>query len=213
MVTGLSPTRMVPSTRTSSTTPSCVSMPVEDALGSLRSRPPCRSGAVTMKIIRRTSTTSTSGTMLISAMGRRPMSPPDMIDGTSTSRFAPRRFHGRARSAGPGRLEEERVGEFGDERSGAAVDGAQPRHQRVVADHGREGGGEAGEGGDERFGNTGSHDHEARRALDADVEKGGHDAPHRPHEADEGRDAAHRGEEGNVALEPLHLVGAGALHG
>ena len=78
----------------------------------------------------------------------------------------------------------------------------------VVADDGGDGGAQARRGRDQRLGDAGRHDRQARRALRSDAVERGHDAPHRAEEADEGRGAGRGGQERQVALELRDLEAA-----
>src|SRR5438105_15146071 len=110
-------------------------------------------GAVSMKISNRTSTTSTRGTMLISArVGpiRRP-SPLSKLNAI----FGAARHLGHAAREEVEQLQREAV-----HLRGPVLHAV---HEVVVSDHGGDGGAEAGRGGDEGFRGAGPDHREARR--------------------------------------------------
>src|SRR5262245_3293379 len=136
------------------------------ARGRFTSMPRYIIGAVSMKIRSRTSTTSTSGMMLISASVvpmRRP-SPPSTLNA----------IFGNAGDLGSG------PGQQVQQLEREAVHLGRPVlhavDEVVVPDDRRDGGTQTGGGGDERFRDTGGDDGEARRALLSDAVERGDDA-------------------------------------
>src|SRR6185503_17324443 len=109
------------------------SRPRVATLGRSISRPPCRNGAVTMKMISSTRITSTSGVTLISAIGIR--EPPRfmLIGSRSLQRLgAP-------------------IDELARELRGVARELAQPSDEVVVRDHRRDRSGQPRDGRDQRL--------------------------------------------------------------
>src|SRR5512138_3563788 len=133
------------------------------ASGSLTSTPCWMSGAVTMKMMRSTSITSTSGVTLISVRVWRPEPPEDI----ATARLLAEEV--------PADDVEEVVREVGH----LAVEHADLRDEEVVGDNRRDGGEEADRGGDERLADRLRHGGQVRVAHPVDVVEGGHDPPHR----------------------------------
>src|SRR5512136_1291376 len=154
-------------------------------------------GAVTMKMMRSTSITSTSGVTLISVRVWRPEPPVPEATGGSSAEEVP--LHD----------VEEVVGEVGH----LAVEDPDARDEEVVEDHRRDGGEEAHRGGDERLGDGAGHGREVRVAHLVDVVEGPHDPPDRPEQPDEGGGAGGGPEEGHHGLEVGDLGGGGALEG
>src|SRR5262245_18277806 len=141
---------------------------LEAAFGKFTSIPRYIIGAVSMKISSRTSTTSTSGMMLISArlvpIRRGP------CDSSALNIVA-----GSARFRGGTAEEVQEV-----HRKAFHLDGPvlHAIDEVVVADDGGDRRAEAGCRGDQRLGDAGRHDREARRALGTDAVERCHDAPH-----------------------------------
>src|SRR5207302_573386 len=173
------------------------------AFGRFTSIPRYIMGAVNMKISSRTSTTSTSGMMLISArlvpIRRGPC-------GSSALNIV----GGSARLGGGAAQQIEKV-----HREAFHLDGPvlHAIDEVVVADDRRDRGTEAGCRRDQGFGDTRRHHREARRALSSDPVERGHDAPHRAEQADERRRAGGGRQEGQVVLEPRDLEGRGPTQG
>src|SRR5438094_359037 len=161
-------------------------------------------GAVSMKISRRTRTTSTSGMMLIAArlvpMRRVPPGGP-----TLNAIFRGPRELGRGAAQDVEHVERE------------------PLHLRrpvldaidevVVADDGRDGGAEPGRRRHERLRDSGRDHREAGRTLRADPVEGVHDAHHGTEEADERAGARRRREERQVPLQLGDVETRRAAHG
>src|SRR6266446_10469898 len=164
---------------------------LDAAFGRLTSIPRYIMGAVSMKISRRTSTTSTSGMMLISAR----FVPIRRAPGDSSILNAI--FGG---PTDPGRAAQE-IEEI--QREAFHLDGPvlHAVDEVVVADDGRDRCAEPRGGRDERLRDTGGDHGQARGALGADAVERRHDAPHRAEEADERRGARGGGEEREIVLE------------
>src|SRR5690349_18620860 len=142
--------KMRPSRLTVTTIPSLGESGLASARGSSTSTPPCMIGAVSMKMMRSTSITSTSEVTLTSAMsGSSPRwlpRPPPRVAAMSDQSF-------------PGHRPDQLVGEA------LELPGEQPRavHVQVVRDHRGDRGGETGEGGDQSLGHAGGHGREVAR--------------------------------------------------
>src|SRR5262245_41539478 len=167
------------------------------ALGRLTSMPRYIIGAVSMKINRRTSTTSTSGMMLISESDVLVRPPPSAGSGLNI-------LGGRTRHARGGATQDVEELEHEAIHLGAPV--SHPVHEEVVAHDRGHRGAQTGRRGDEGLGDARSDDGQAGRALLADAVKGGDDAPHGSEQPDEGRHTGRGGEEGQVALETRDLL-------
>src|SRR5512145_1798741 len=153
-------------------------------------------GAVTMKMMRSTSITSTSGVTLISLSVWRPPPPVDMATALS-----PRR---------PEEVAPDDVEEVVREVGHLAVEDPDLRREVVVGDDGRDGGEEADGGGDERLADGAGDGGEVGVPHPVDVVERVHDPPDRAEEADERRGAGRRPEEGDLRLERGHLRRGGA---
>src|SRR5512137_1231566 len=143
------------------------------ACGRFTSTPCWMRGAVTMKMMSRTSITSTSGVTLISERVWRPELDVE-----------------RAKALVRGSAEEvslHDVEEVVREVRHLAVQHPDLGDEVVVGDHRGDGGEEAEGRGDERLGDGLRHRGEVGVAHLVDVVEGPHDAPYRPEEADEGR--------------------------
>src|SRR2546422_8978848 len=162
------------------------------ARGKFTSMPRYIIGAVSMKIRSRTSTTSTSGMMLISArlvpMRRAPPGGPAL----NAIFRRPRQL---------GRRTAQEVEHVEGESLHLRRPVLHPVDEVVVADDGRDGGAEAGRRRHERLRNAWRYHGEARRALRADAVEGIHDAHHGPEEADERARACRRREGRQGTLE------------
>src|SRR5262245_13105673 len=154
------------------------------ARGRLTSMPRYIIGAVSMKISSSTSTTSTSGMMLISA-SEVPIRRSPSEDWMLNAIFGrPRELRHRTRQD----VQEIEAEAIHLRRPVAhAVDGVVVAHDR------RDGGGETGRGGDERRRDAGRHDRQAGRALRPGAVEGRHDAPHGAEQTDERRGAGRGG--------------------
>src|SRR5688572_33217864 len=148
------------------------------ARGRFTSMPRYIIGAVSMKISRSTSTTSTRGMMLISAIGVPSRRSPSDAPGLNA-------IFGRSRQLADRTAEDVQEVQHEPVHLGRPVPHA--IDEEVVADDRGDGGGETGGGGDQRLRDAGRHDREAGRALAADPLEGRHDAPHGAEEADERR--------------------------
>src|SRR4051794_16416770 len=130
------------------------------------------SGAVTMKMMSRTSMTSTSGVTLMSVIALRPdpVSPPE--------------------KANLGRLLEDvaldDVEEIGGEVAHLVLEDPDPRVECVVRDQRRDRRKQSDRGGDEGLADGPRHGGEIGVSRLVDVAEGPHDSPHRAEEADEG---------------------------
>src|SRR3954463_8397183 len=160
------------------------------------------SGAVTMKMMSKTSMTSTSGVTLMSVIARRPdpVSPPEKANSCRL-------------------LEDvalDDVEEVGGEVAHLVLEDADPRVECVVSDqrgHRRK---ESDRGGDEGLTDRPSHGGEVGVSRLVDVAERPHDPPHRPEEADEGCRRGGGPEEGDAGFQRGQLgVGCapqGAFH-
>src|SRR6266850_2224124 len=154
------------------------------------------SGAVTMKITSSTSITSTYGTMLISCIGPR-------LRSAGMGKSAPL----------PHGLPLEDVRELLHEALEAVAQAVDVMRVAVIGHDRRDGGEEADRGGDQRLGDAGRDLRERRLLHVRKAAERVHDAPHRAEEADVRADRAGRGEEGEMALEEVHLALKGGAHG
>src|SRR5262245_41161858 len=163
-----------------------------EVFGRLTSIPRYISGAVSMKIRSRTSVTSTSGMMLISARVA-PMRWPPLSGSCELTVKAIGSGH--PGWGGLGQRPAEQVPEL--EREAVHLHGPALHavDEDVVRDDGGDRRAEAGGRCDERLRDARRDHGEVRRALGADALKGRHDAPHRPEQADERRGAGRRREE------------------
>ena len=82
----------------------------------------------------------------------------------------------------------------------------------VVKNNGRNGGYQAGSGGEERFRNTGCDSAQARGSGGAESREGVDDAPHGAEESDERRDGTGGGEPGHAFFSAANLFRGGQLH-
>src|SRR5262245_57970159 len=165
------------------------------AFGRLTSIPRYIIGAVSMKISSRTSTTSTSGTILISArlVPTRRASDDSVLN--AIFRRASRLGNGPAQDV----QEIHREALHLDGPVLHAVD------EVVVADDRRNGGAETRGGRDQRLGDSRRDDGEACRSLGPDPVERRHDAPHRAEQANERGCAGGSREERQVVLEASDL--------
>src|SRR5271154_3718254 len=132
-------------------------------LGTATSMPDCRTGAEIMKITSSTSTTSTSGVMLISASAvwvRKPPLPPLTLKATGRLPFVSFSGLGCA-SACVFHIVEQLAGEVVH----ARTELPQPRRELVVGDHSGHGNHQAGGGGDQRLGDSWSDGAQRRGAC------------------------------------------------
>src|SRR5512143_202253 len=161
------------------------------ACGRFTSTPWVSMGAVTMKMMRRTSMTSTSGVTLISAMTlRSPARPEELIIAMMSPLVD---------------LALEEVDEFGGEAVDPGVDRPDAGQEVVVGDDGRDGRGQPRRGRNEGFGDAGGHGGQRRVPRRRDAGEGVHDPPHGAEQADERRRAAGGGEKGKEILHAPHL--------
>src|SRR5215813_9515825 len=161
-------------------------------------------GAVSRKISSSTSTTSTSGMMLISARLVPIRRPPS--DGPALN----------AIFRGPRKLRRRPAEHIQHVERKPVHLGCPMLHtidEVVVADDGRDGSTQACGRGDERLRDAWRDDREARRALRADAMEGVHDADDGAEQADERARAGGRREERQIALELRDLQGRRATHG
>src|SRR5690349_117422 len=172
-------------------------------LGTSTSMPDCRMGAVIMKMMRSTKTTSMNGTMLISesdvcvpleicgidffaAGGKPPASAKSFLDLRSD-------FESKGVEALP---------EF-----------ANVSQELVVKDDRGNGGKQTGGGGNQRFGNAGSHGAQTGGAGGAEAGKGVNDAPNSSEETDKRTDRAGGGQPLHAFFDATDFVGGSLLHG
>src|SRR5713226_10604210 len=173
-------------------------------LGSSTSMPDCRMGAVIMKMISSTSTTSTKGTIL--------MSESEVPVWRASSGMATRLL----KKSVPGELSvilfDLRAHLHGEivHARGQLLDVVQVE---VVGHHRRDGCEQPGRGGDERLGNPRGHNAQAGRTGAAQAGEGVHDAPDGAEQADERRHRAGGGQPGHPLFEAADLVGGDQLHG
>src|SRR5512143_865186 len=168
------------------------------ACGRFTSTPWVSMGAVTMKMMRRTSITSTSGVTLISAMTlRSPARPEELIIAMASPLVD---------------LALEEVDEFGGEAVDPGVDRPDAGQEVVVGDDGRDGGGQPRRGRDEGFGDARGHGGERGVSRGRDAGEGVHDPPHGAEQADERRGAAGGGEKGKEILHTPHLLISRLVH-
>src|SRR5271157_3687299 len=154
--------------------------------------PDCRMGAVIMKMIRRTSTTSMNGTML--------MSERDVCVALASCGMSGEGFF-------------DLGGEFEGEGVQTLREIANVLQEMVVSDEGGDGGEEAGGGGDKRFGDAGSDGAEAGSAGRAEAGESVNDAPNGAKQSDEGSYARRSGEPGHSFFDATNFFRCGELHG
>src|SRR5512145_2423643 len=154
------------------------------ACGRFTSTPWVSIGAVTMKMMRRTSMTSTRGVTLMSAIIRR--SPPLPVDIAIALHLV--------------RVALEEVDELDGEAVDPRGDRPDPIQEEVVCDDGRDRGGEAGGRGDEGLGDSGRHRRQRRAPRGGDPREGVHDPPHSSEQADARGRAPRRGQAGSGRL-------------
>jgi hypothetical protein len=163
---------------------------VPSALGRSRRIELAISGAVMMKMTTSTSITSTSGVTLMSLMGARALGALEAAES-----------HGSALPAGRACVQQ--LAQVAREAFEVGLDAADQAAEDVVAQHGRDGDGQAGRRHDQRLADR------AGDLVDADLAGAGDagqrvvDAPDRAEQADEGRGGAHRGQQ---HLAELQLV-------
>src|SRR5277367_3404783 len=167
-------------------------------LGTSTSMPDCRMGAVIMKMMSRTSTTSMNGTMLISESDVCVC----LICGMW---FTGARWRPRISVEGlldlRGYFQREAVQPLGQIANIL---------QKVIIEDDRGNGGEKSRrGGEQRFGNTGSHGAEGGRAGVAEAGKGINDAPDGAEETDEGGNRGGGGKPGHAFLGAPHFFRGG----
>src|ERR1700678_705735 len=164
-------------------------------LGTSTCKPNSITCAVSMKMISTTSHTSTSGTMLISAMAGEPRNRPRpsplelFIENAMLSL-----------QTALGQVQELELKVFharGEFLNGAAKD--------VVENIRGNGGEQADGGGDQRFGDTGRHRPQTGRAGRAQLLECVDNAPDRPEQTDEWRDPRRGCENAHVALQARQL--------
>src|SRR5665647_681265 len=168
------------------------------ACGRFTSTPWVSMGAVTMKMMRRTSITSTSGVTLISAMTlRSPARPEELIIAMASSFFD---------------LALEEVDEFGRKAVDPGMDRPDAGQEVVIGDDGRDGRAQPRRGGDEGLGDAGGHGGQRGVSRGSDSGEGVHDPPHGAEQADERSDAAGGGEKGKEILHASHLLIGRLVH-
>src|SRR5512141_2540145 len=168
------------------------------ACGRFTSTPWVSMGAVTMKMMRSTSITSTSGVTLMSAMTlRSPARPEELIIAMASSLVD---------------LSLEEVDEFGREAVDPGVDRPDAGQEVVVGDDGRDRRPQPRRGGDEGLGDAGGHGGQRGVSRGGDAGEGVHDPPHGAEQADERRGAAGGGEEGKEILHAPHLLVGRLVH-
>src|SRR5512133_2289050 len=167
------------------------------ASGRFTSTPCWMRGAVTMKLMRRTSITSTSGVTLISLSVWRPPPPLDMATALTP---------GRSEEVAPDDVEEV-VREVGH----LAVEDPDLGGEVVVGDDGGDRREEADGRRDERLADGARDGGEVGVPHPVDVVERVHDPPDGAEEADEGGGAGRRAEERDLRLERGHLGGGGPL--
>src|SRR5215471_4280202 len=158
--------------------------------------PDCRIGAVIMKMIRRTRTTSINGTMLMSER----LVCVDLVScGMRGGRPSGKSFF-----------------DLGGEFKGKSVETlgevANILEEVVVGDEGRDSRKESGGGGHQSFGDAGSYGAKAGGAGGAETGEGVNDAPNRAEETDERRYAGGGSEPGHAFFDASHFLRGSELH-
>src|SRR5271165_6071276 len=160
--------------------------------GRSTSIPDCRMGAVIMKMISSTSTTSMNGTML---MSERLVCVALASCGISGKGFFDLR------------------GEFQGEGVQTLRQIANVLQEMVISDKGGDGREKAGGGGDKRFGDAGSDGAEARSARRAEAGEGINDAPNGAKQSDERSNARRSGKPGHSFFDAANFFRRSELHG
>src|SRR5215469_16243447 len=168
-------------------------------LGIATSMPDCSTGAVIMKITSSTSTTSTSGVMLISA--REDCVLPLLVVKATANLL---RLVARRRGVAHRNLFE-RVQQFPAEVVGCRCEDADARGELVVSNNRRHGDKQAGGGGDERLRDAGSHSAQRRGAGGAKAMK----CVDHTHDSAEETDERAGGGDGGEPTEPAFERGYG----
>src|ERR1700761_6546375 len=179
-LTGLSPRKTFCLLSIVSTSRCCVISFTLRVFGTDTSMPDCSTGAVTMKMISSTRTTSTSGVMLISASEVRvwPVLAVKATRGLPLHRFL---FGGDLFQA---------VEQFAREVVHTRAELAKRRRKLVVGDDGGNGHQQTGGGSDQSFRHARSNGAQRSRAFRAQAMESIHDAHHSAEETNEGSDSA-----------------------
>src|ERR1700722_18258543 len=159
--------------------------------GTETSMPDCSTGAVTMKMISNTRTTSTSGVMLIAASEVRVWA----VLAVKATRGLP--LHRLLFWADFFQAVQQLAGEV--VHAGAKL--TQRCSELVVGNHGRDGDQQTSGGGDQGFGNSRRYRAQGGRAFRAQAVKGVYDPHHGAEEAHEGRDCTNGCEPGQAPLQ------------
>src|SRR5882724_5268479 len=173
-------------------------------LGTSTSMPDCRIGAVIMKMISRTSTTSTNGTMLISESEVCVCLESDGI-GTLFSWALQLPF------SIEGFLDLR--GDFESECVKTLRQIANVLQKLIIKDNRWDGGEKACGGGDQRFSNARRYGAQAGGASAPQTCEGVDNAPDRAEQTDERRNRASGGQPGHAFLDPANFFSGGQLHG
>src|SRR5205807_211983 len=172
-------------------------------LGTSTSMPDCRMGAVIMKMMRRTRTTSTNGTMLISESEV-------CVDLTICIVILHRVWwDGREKLV---KCLLDLSGDFHSEIVQALPQVTNVLQKLVVKDDRGDGRSQARSRGDQRFGDTWCDGAKAGGAGAAEASERVNDAPNRAEKADEGRYGASGGKPGHPFLDAAHFFGGSELH-
>src|SRR5713226_3556517 len=174
-------------------------------LGTSTSMPDCRMGAVIMKMMSSTRTTSTKGTMLISESEV-------CVDLESC---IVRNSAAAAGCAGRENLTKrffDLRGDFHGEVVQSLRQVANILQELVVEDDGGNGGGQTRSRGHECLGDTGRDGTKARSSGAAEAREGVNDAPDRAEKADEWGDRTSGGKPGHALFDAANLFRGGELH-
>src|SRR5262249_14992364 len=173
--------------------------------GRLTSMPRYIIGAVSMKMSKRTSTTSTNGMMLISASEVPTLREPSASSSLNAI------FDG-ARDLGAGRGTRQQIEDVESEAIHLGRPVLDAIDEVVVADDGGDCRAETERGGDQCLGDARRHHGEGGRPLLPDAVEGRHDAPHRSEEPDERRRAGGGGQERQEGEEARGFGGGEGKH-
>src|ERR1700722_8319958 len=163
--------------------------------GRSTSMPDCRIGAVIIKMMSSTRTTSTSGTILISESEV----PVCLLICGIAADFLRAHFF-------------DLCGNFHGEIIHARSQVSGAAYKIIVSNYGGNCREKSGGGGDQCFGNAGSHGTQAGSARGAQAGESVHNAPHGSEQSDKWGDGSGGGEPGHVAFHAANLIGGRKLH-